>query len=65
MIGVQEIIIILIALIFLIGPVIFLIAIVIRQTIRYTKKKCPKCGRQNDKDAKFCGECGFKFVQEN
>ena len=23
---------------------------------------CPKCGMQNDKDAKFCNDCGFKFT---
>ena len=22
---------------------------------------CPKCGWQNETDAKFCNDCGFKF----
>ena len=28
------------------------------------KRVCPKCGWQNDKDAKFCSDCGFKFIQQ-
>jgi hypothetical protein len=76
MIGLQEIILILIALIFIIGPSFFLIGIVIwlvffrgrqkqGQTIKDKKRICSKCGWQNDTDAKFCSGCGFKFVQEN
>lgn len=26
------------------------------------KRVCPKCGLQNDRDAKFCSDCGFKFA---
>lgn len=22
---------------------------------------CPKCGWQNERDTKFCGDCGFSF----
>jgi ribosomal protein L40E len=28
------------------------------------KRICPKCGLENDRDAKFCSDCGFKFLQQ-
>ncbi len=28
------------------------------------KRICPKCGWQNDKEAKFCSDCGFKFSEK-
>jgi hypothetical protein len=27
------------------------------------KRVCPKCGWQNDRESKFCSDCGFKFGQ--
>ncbi|MCZ7363010.1 MAG: zinc-ribbon domain-containing protein [Candidatus Methanoperedens sp.] len=26
---------------------------------------CPKCGKELEKDASFCGYCGYKFVKED
>lgn len=42
------------------------IGLLVRGLIRkFTKKLrfCPKCGLQNDANAKFCSDCGFKFGQ--
>lgn len=30
--------------------------------IKDRKRICPKCGWQNDKDSKFCSDCGLKFL---
>ena len=27
--------------------------------------KCPQCGTENQDNAKFCNECGYKFPQQN
>ncbi len=33
----------------------------IRQGWQEESKTCPKCGKKNPKDAKFCNSCGFQF----
>ena len=37
--------------------------IVIQSGNEKTMRVCPKCGCQNDKEAKFCSDCSFKFTQ--
>ncbi|HHT9139080.1 MAG TPA: zinc-ribbon domain-containing protein [Candidatus Wunengus sp. YC60] len=37
--------------------------VIIQGEAQGKKRVCPKCGWQNDKDVKFCGDCGFKFNQ--
>lgn len=37
--------------------------VVIQGEAQGRKRVCPKCGWQNDRDAKFCSDCGFKFNQ--
>lgn len=73
MIGIQEIILISIPLFFII--LIWLLffkgnqrqqqqqqqQIVIQNDYQRNRRICPKCGWQNDKDTKFCSDCGFKF----
>ena len=76
MIGTQEIVII-VVLLLIIAIIVFLFrgrkqhqhqqqqqqqSVVIQNESPGKKLRvCPKCGWQNETDAKFCNDCGFKF----
>lgn len=70
-IGTQEIVILLIPAIIIVLIIWFLSRgrqqqqqqqqVVIQGEAQGKKRVCPKCGWQNDREAKFCSDCGFKF----
>ena len=76
MFGTQEIVIIVIPLL-IIAIIVFLFrgrrrpqqqqhqqSVVIQNESQGKKLRvCSKCGLQNEMEAKFCNECGFKFSQ--